>query len=209
MREKSEQTRLRIIKAAAKEMQKMGYQKASMRRIAESAGVTAGAMYWYFEGKEQLFEAIGDGIIGKLFEQQKELLPEGLENFTDQELLMLFYQESSLQMFKNMQEYIPFLHMIVTNGNPEYYQKKKKEYIDFSADYAKRFYEELYKRKLIKRSYSYEEVHLLCDAEFSAICTLLESKEILDGIKDKTLQSFQTLLRIIRYGLEQDLEFKV
>ena len=208
MREKSEQTRSRIINAAIDEMQKKGYQKSSMRSIADKAGVTAGAMYWYFDGKEQLFESICDDIIGELYVKQKKMLPDNLEDFTDSELLDLFYQEASLQMFRNMQEYIPILCMIFNNGNPYYYQKKKREYVEFSADYAKRFYDELYKRKLSGKTYSYEEVSMLCQAEFSVICNLLESDEILNGVNDKMMQSIQTLFCIIRYGLEEDLKLK-
>lgn len=49
---------------------------------------------------------------------------------------------------------------------------------------------------------------MLCQAEFSVICNLLESDEILNGINDKMMQSIQTLFRIIRYGLERDLKLK-
>lgn len=56
MRESTELTRKRILEAAEKEMLRVGYQKASMRKIATGAGVTVGALYKHFQGKEEIFE---------------------------------------------------------------------------------------------------------------------------------------------------------
>ena len=45
-----------------------GYQEASMRKIAAKAGITAGAIYKHFSGKEEmfdeLFEASGQKLMG-------------------------------------------------------------------------------------------------------------------------------------------------
>ena len=67
MRESTELTRKRILEAATKEMPCVGYQKASMRKIAAEAGITAGALYKHFQGKEEIFETICDEVIGQLF----------------------------------------------------------------------------------------------------------------------------------------------
>ena len=47
-----------ILEAGKQEFLSYGYEKASMRRIAQRAGVTTGAIYGYFPGKEALFEAL-------------------------------------------------------------------------------------------------------------------------------------------------------
>ena len=54
----SQLTRKRILECARKEFMEYGYQKANMRRIAESAEVTTGAMYNHFANKEVLFDAL-------------------------------------------------------------------------------------------------------------------------------------------------------
>jgi len=35
-----------------------GYQEASMRKIAAKAGITAGAIYKHFSGKEEMFDEL-------------------------------------------------------------------------------------------------------------------------------------------------------
>lgn len=59
-------------------MLRVGYQKASMRKIAIGAGVTVGALYKHFQGKEKIFETICDEVIEQLFAKQKFLLPDDL-----------------------------------------------------------------------------------------------------------------------------------
>jgi AcrR family transcriptional regulator len=54
------QTRQKLIDSAKKEFLAKGYTKASLRSICADAGVTTGALYFFFENKESLFAAIVD-----------------------------------------------------------------------------------------------------------------------------------------------------
>ncbi len=54
------QTRQKLIDCAKKEFLAKGYAKASLRSICADAGVTTGALYFFFENKEDLFAAIVD-----------------------------------------------------------------------------------------------------------------------------------------------------
>ncbi len=51
-------SREHIIQTALREFATNGYEKSSMRAIAASAGLTTGAIYGYFPGKKELFDAI-------------------------------------------------------------------------------------------------------------------------------------------------------
>ena len=50
-----------LISAAKEEFLEKGYNKASLRSICAKAGVTTGALYFFFENKADLFSAIVDG----------------------------------------------------------------------------------------------------------------------------------------------------
>lgn len=50
--------RKKLIEAAKKEFLEKGYNKASLRKICSDAGVTTGALYFFFENKEDLFSSI-------------------------------------------------------------------------------------------------------------------------------------------------------
>lgn len=204
MRESTEFTRQRILEAAAREMLQVGYQNASMRKIAADAGITAGALYKHFRGKEEIFETICDGVIGQLFAKQRQLLPDDLDRKTDEELLQMFYQKASVQMLEEFQDQFPLLQMIVLHGNPEYYARKKAEYLEFSVSFAVRYYEELYRRGLIRKRYSREEVYMLCQAEFLALCTFLENAEHPGSMEASHVQAYETLLRIVGLGIQKD-----
>lgn len=54
----SELTRGRILECARREFMEWGYQNANMRRIAQLARVTTGAMYNHFANKAVLFDAL-------------------------------------------------------------------------------------------------------------------------------------------------------
>jgi AcrR family transcriptional regulator len=51
---KSEETRTRILEAALVLFRKRGFEKATMRDIAEESGVALGAAYYYFDSKDAL-----------------------------------------------------------------------------------------------------------------------------------------------------------
>ena len=55
--EKSARTRARILDAALELLLERGYEKATMRAIAERAGVSVGNAYYYFKSKEELVQA--------------------------------------------------------------------------------------------------------------------------------------------------------
>ena len=54
----SEETKIRLLQAAAQEFYSYGYNKSSLRRICQNAQVTTGALYFFFENKDDLFEAV-------------------------------------------------------------------------------------------------------------------------------------------------------
>lgn len=62
------QTRERILYAAKQEFMEKGYNKASLRSICKSAGVTTGALYFFFEGKEDLFGVMVKEPLDRLYE---------------------------------------------------------------------------------------------------------------------------------------------
>ena len=56
--DKSDETRARLLTAAAEVFAKKGYERASVDDVATRAGFTKGAVYWNFSSKEDLFLAL-------------------------------------------------------------------------------------------------------------------------------------------------------
>jgi AcrR family transcriptional regulator len=60
----SERTRERLLQAAFREIYRSGFQSASLDTILASAGVTKGALYYYFKSKKALGYAVVEEVIG-------------------------------------------------------------------------------------------------------------------------------------------------
>ncbi len=60
------ETREKLLLSAKKEFLEKGFLKASLRKICADAGVTTGAMYFFFKDKEALFGAIVEVPLQKL-----------------------------------------------------------------------------------------------------------------------------------------------
>lgn len=52
------ETKEKLLKSAKSEFLEKGYMKASLRKICANAGVTTGALYFFFDNKEDLFATI-------------------------------------------------------------------------------------------------------------------------------------------------------
>ena len=81
-----------LIEAAKKEFKEKGYNKASLRSICAKAGVTTGALYFFFENKAELFSAIVDQPIKGLkkllmehFQEDREYM-QNLESMENMEM---------------------------------------------------------------------------------------------------------------------------
>ncbi|MBQ7783868.1 MAG: TetR/AcrR family transcriptional regulator [Oscillospiraceae bacterium] len=62
------ETREKLIESAKAEFMEKGYNKASLRSICANAGVTTGALYFFFKDKADLFKAIVGKPVDGLFE---------------------------------------------------------------------------------------------------------------------------------------------
>lgn len=67
MKEERE-TKLRLLASAKAEFMEKGYMSASLRTICRNAEVTTGALYFFFQGKEDLFASIVKEPLDKLYE---------------------------------------------------------------------------------------------------------------------------------------------
>ncbi|MDO4303433.1 MAG: helix-turn-helix domain-containing protein [Bacillota bacterium] len=83
-----------LLKAGREEFLDKGFERASLRKICEKAGVTTGAVYFFFESKEDLFHQIVAGTVKQLDSLAKELTAEEFEgsssSFASDQKLMEF-----------------------------------------------------------------------------------------------------------------------
>ncbi len=79
-----EVTKANLIKAAVAEFHEHGFEKASLRRICANAGVTTGAMYFFFENKEDIFAEAVSPVMKKVLDAlQVHIESENEGSFSD------------------------------------------------------------------------------------------------------------------------------
>ncbi len=74
-----EETRNRILAAARRVFAKHGYTGASLDEVAANAGLTKGAIYWYFASKSEVLLA----LVEERRERQARTLPGAVRRFTE------------------------------------------------------------------------------------------------------------------------------
>ena len=68
--EESRETIEKLLMSAKKEFIEKGYMKASLRNICKDAGVTTGALYFFFQDKEDLFAK----VVGRPLQELRNVL---------------------------------------------------------------------------------------------------------------------------------------
>lgn len=66
------ETKVNLLVSAKKEFMEKGYIKASLRNICKNAGVTTGALYFFFQGKEDLFASLVEEPLNNLYKIMNE-----------------------------------------------------------------------------------------------------------------------------------------
>ena len=118
MQIQKEEVRERILKAATEEFLEKGFQKSSMRLIAQKAGITAGNIYAYFSGKEAVLDALLTPAVQKLGQFVFEVSKGAEIN----ELSLKEIGDSLISIFLENQNQFMVL-MSAVNGTP--YQKTR------------------------------------------------------------------------------------
>ena len=153
----------RLLDAAREEFLKNGYDKTSLADICDAAGVTTGALYKRYSGKEDLFSALVSDTIRDLNAYVGELERLDLTILTDREL----YDSFSLPTDMN-KTWLRFLYDRRESFRLLTHSAAGTSYANFYHDWTKnintlekKFYNEARRRGMATREVSDEELHVL------------------------------------------------
>ncbi len=153
----------RLLDAAREEFLKNGYDKTSLAEICKAAGVTTGALYKRYSGKEDLFCALVADTIRDMETYVKALERLDLSSWTDREI----YNSFSLPTEMNM-EWLRYLYDRREGFQLLAHSASGTRYSNFYHDWTanmntleKKFYQEARRRGMATREISDEELHIL------------------------------------------------
>lgn len=150
--ESSKETRNAILKSAMEIFLESGYQEASMRKIAVKAGITAGAIYKHFSGKEEMFDELFEASGQKLMGITESMMDIDFSAMPDDKLIGILYSRVSIRTIQMLEGDMRLLHMLLKNDTGKCLEKFRDIYVERSAGFAFHYYEELYKRGFAKNS---------------------------------------------------------
>jgi AcrR family transcriptional regulator len=81
--ERKQETRSELIAAAGKVFARRGFHGASMEQIAREAGYSTGAIYWHFQGKDDLFLAVYEAFAASLAQEVEEIFEHGSDELAE------------------------------------------------------------------------------------------------------------------------------
>ncbi|NLG04503.1 MAG: TetR/AcrR family transcriptional regulator [Clostridia bacterium] len=161
----------RILDCAKQEFLDKGFEKASLQTICNHAGVTTGALYKRYKGKEELFCAVVEPTIEAIYEMLQNRSIEHLQKLSDTELINCWRMQEENVMF-----YFQFFYqhkdgfvLLLKDSAGTKHENFAHEFVSRLSDNTIRYYQEGYRRGIFLREISEEEFHILLSAFWTAI----------------------------------------
>ena len=161
----------RLIQSAREEFMTNGFIKADLKRICENAGVTTGAVYKRYKGKEDLFMAVVKEAADKM-DSFVELRTEiDFSNITDKQICDTWSmnEEYVLELFGMLWDIRKDLVILLEKSAGTAYENYANDFAIRMTKAYMQFYLEAKKRGLAKADISEEQMHVLCTAFWTAI----------------------------------------
>ncbi len=122
-----------LIEAAKKEFLEKGYNKASLRTICSKAGVTTGALYFFFENKAELFAAIVDEPLKGLKKLVATHFKEDsmyMSNLGSLSEIELDHSDESDMFIEHIYDYRDSFMLILNSSENTVYENCVDEFVD-------------------------------------------------------------------------------
>lgn len=161
----------RLLKSARNEFMERGFLKAELKTICDNAGVTTGAVYKRYKGKEELFRAV--------VEETTEMLSNFIDSrnsidfskMTDDEVrrTWIMNEEYTLEMFQMLWDIKDDFVLLLEKSAGTSYENYGHDFALRMTDAYMKYYSEAQRRGLVKAQISRAEMHVLCSSFWTAI----------------------------------------
>lgn len=161
----------RILESAKEEFLQKGFLDASLTGICRRAGVTTGALYKRFQGKEELFCALVDGAVADL---QKILAVKSAapQSLSDEALVKAWEMDRDYMLwwFGFLYERFDAMRLLLARADGTRYADFEHDWVEAMCRTTYAYYLEARRRGLTQRDISERELHVLLTSFWTAIC---------------------------------------
>ena len=162
----------RLLASAEAEFLDKGFIKAELKTICENAGITTGAVYKRYKGKEDLFCAVVDDIAEQLDLFLKKRSGIDFSMLSDKVIYDLWQMtyDSMLPLFSLLYQHRDTFTLLIDKAAGTRYENFNHEYVTKMSYAYEQFYAEAKKRGLAKAEVSREEFHVLISSFWTCVC---------------------------------------
>ncbi len=161
----------RLLQSAREEFSKKGFLKADLKTICDNAGVTTGAVYKRYKGKEELFEAVVRETVETLDGFIAERSDVEFSAMTDEEVRKTWTMDERyvLDLFGMLWEIKEDFVLLLERSAGTSYENYGHEFSLCMTRAYMQFYDEVKKRGLCDSKISETEMHVLCTSFWTSV----------------------------------------
>jgi len=160
----------RIMESAKKEFLAQGFERASLKAICEDAGVTTGALYKRFNGKEDLFCTVVADTVNALNDFVEMRSSVKACDLPDDMLVKAWeMNESMLSWFHFLYQYHDGFVLLISGASGTRYANFQHDFAETMTTKTYEYFLEAKNRGLTYTDISMEEMHILLSAFWTTI----------------------------------------
>ncbi len=161
----------KLIDSARKEFAQKGFLQAELKTICDNAGVTTGAVYKRYKGKEELFGALVKESAKTLDSFIASRVEIDLTAMTDEQLRKTWIMDEGymLDMFKMLWEIKEDFVLLLDRSAGTSYENYGHEFALRMTDAYMLYYREAKRRGITKSEISKDEMHVLCTSFWTSV----------------------------------------
>jgi len=156
-------THKKIVTSAKGEFLKQGFEKASMRKIAAQAGITAGGLYRHFPTKEAMFGALVEPTLKEYYRRDVKLTNIAIKQIANQksDLFWTASDNGNREVIDYIYNHFDVFQLMFNRSAGTKYETIRHDLVMLEVEGAKRLIEALKEQKILIREFNDEQLHIL------------------------------------------------
>ena len=161
----------KILESARSEFMTNGFEKSSLKSICEGAGVTTGALYKRYKGKEDLFCAVVEQTVADLYEVAHARGDKDPAAMSDQELIKAWDMDDADMMwwFRFLYDRHDDFYLLLACSQGTRYANFEHDWVELLTKATSAYLAEAQRRGLCRTDVGPAELHILLSAFWTTI----------------------------------------
>ena len=161
----------RILDSSRTEFLASGFEKASLKTICEGAGVTTGALYKRYKGKEDLFSAVVEQTVADLYEVAHARGDKDPTAMSNQELIKAWDMDGAdmIWWFRFLYDRRDDFYLLLSCSQGTRYANFPHDWVELLTKATSAYLAEAQRRGLCRNDVEPAELHILLSAFWTTI----------------------------------------